>query len=431
MKALFIKICALVFSILLLTSLFACSDAPERYEPSTPEVSEAIPSEPNGSEQVIPAPPLTPEIIEVESIVVLLDADSYARGANVTPEVIILPEDATNKTFSIESSDSSVLRRRSGRWSAVGAGTAELIVTAANGVTGSATVIVYVAVESISLQWTELTIHNGDSADISFSLMPEDSTENNVVFVVADEEIVAVSEAGTLTAIATGTTSISVIAGEVEETITVNVIEPIRSVTVTADRRAYLVGDEGSFSIRLTPDGATDAELEISISGDEISLTGERTFDVLTPGEVTITVTAANGVHGSFTLSVIDIEAFAEEVLRLTNVERERANLPAFISTEQLTQAAMVRAEEITEYFSHTRPDGTDCFTAFRENDVEYVTAGENLAAGHRTPADVVRGWMNSPSHRGNIINPSFGRMGVGLAMNEDGRLYWTQAFTD
>jgi len=42
-----------------------------------------------------------------------------------------------------------------------------------------------------------------------------------------------------------------------------------------------------------------------------------------------------------------------------------------------------------------------------------------------------VRGWMNSPGHRENIVNPAFGRMGVGVVMDDTGRLYWTQAFTD
>ena len=386
------------------------------------DLSAAPDAQESESEYVIP---------EVESIEIILDQERFARGTYVTPEIIILPEDAADKTYTLLSDDNSILRRRMGRWTAVGEGVTHLTAVAPNGVRGYAIVTVYVAAESIELGADEITIHEGESASITAEVLPADTTDKTITFASEDESIANVNEDGTVTAVGTGTTTIKVESGDISETVTIEVIQPVSRIEVSADRRTYLVGDEGRFFVRITPDGASDAALTVTLSGDEIVLTGENTFRAEENGDVVITVTAANGVSGSHTISVVDLQELAAEVLRLTNVERERLNLIPFIPTQELNAAAMVRAEEITINFSHTRPDGRDCFTAFAENDVQYLTAGENLAAGHRNPAEVVRGWMESPAHRDNIVNPAFGRMGTAVVMNEDGRLYWTQAFTD
>ena len=115
-------------------------------------------------------------------------------------------------------------------------------------------------------------------------------------------------------------------------------------------------------------------------------------------------------------------------VLTLTNNERKKAGLEAVSSFATLENAARLRAEEIVSLFSHTRPDGTDCFTAI--SDIPYYIAGENIAAGYPTPADVVEGWMNSQGHRENILTPNFKHLGVGYVTKNSGYFwYWSQMF--
>jgi uncharacterized protein YkwD len=60
---------------------------------------------------------------------------------------------------------------------------------------------------------------------------------------------------------------------------------------------------------------------------------------------------------------------------------------------------------------------------------LQFTAAGENIAYGQRTPAEVMRDWMNSPGHRNNILSRSFSQIGVGLAKNSSGVCYWTQQF--
>lgn len=122
---------------------------------------------------------------------------------------------------------------------------------------------------------------------------------------------------------------------------------------------------------------------------------------------------------------------YANEVLRLVNIERANEGLPALTLDVKLCAAALVRAEETETLFEHTRPDGTACFSVLDDFDIDYWSAGENIAAGYVSPADVVAGWMNSPGHRANIMSEKFSSMGIGLYFDENSYYgyYWAQIF--
>lgn len=119
---------------------------------------------------------------------------------------------------------------------------------------------------------------------------------------------------------------------------------------------------------------------------------------------------------------------FAQEVLELVNLERRREHLQPLKLASDLNRYAQVRAKEITRRFSHTRPNGTSCFTAVAR---PYRMVGENIAAGQRSSREVVEAWMNSPSHRENIMNPKFRELGVGYLYmpNLKYKHYWAQFF--
>ena len=120
--------------------------------------------------------------------------------------------------------------------------------------------------------------------------------------------------------------------------------------------------------------------------------------------------------------------AYENEVVRLVNAERAKYDLPALSADSGALSVAHIRAKEIVKSFSHTRPDGRSCFTAAADMGVSYRSAGENIAYGYRTPAQVVSGWMNSDGHRKNILSSSFTKIGVGC-YEYNGVLYWSQFF--
>lgn len=113
------------------------------------------------------------------------------------------------------------------------------------------------------------------------------------------------------------------------------------------------------------------------------------------------------------------------EVLKIVNQQRISQGVDPLTTYTALEAAAAIRAEEITESFSHTRPDGTSCFTVFKEVDVSYGWAGENIAYGYPTAANVMNGWMNSDGHRRNILSANFSHIGIGKVGT-----YWVQMFT-
>lgn len=133
---------------------------------------------------------------------------------------------------------------------------------------------------------------------------------------------------------------------------------------------------------------------------------------------------------------------FEEEVLVLVNEARAQgANCgdQSFGSAGPLTMspalrcAARVHSKDMAErgFFDHDNPDGEDPFVRMEQAGYSYFTAAENIAAGQMTPEMVMQGWMDSPGHCRNIMNPDFVDLGVGAFSGTDTQFstYWTQTF--
>jgi uncharacterized YkwD family protein/spore coat assembly protein SafA len=119
------------------------------------------------------------------------------------------------------------------------------------------------------------------------------------------------------------------------------------------------------------------------------------------------------------------------EVAKLVNAERARAGLPALKVNWQLSRVARYKSADMANkgYFSHQSPTYGTPFQMMENLGLRFSSAGENIAYGQRTPAEVMRDWMNSPGHRNNILSRSYTEIGVGLAKNKNGVCYWTQMF--
>ena len=131
--------------------------------------------------------------------------------------------------------------------------------------------------------------------------------------------------------------------------------------------------------------------------------------------------------YASASYANAQIEGYAREVAGIVNRERAANGLSPLKYSDQLSEAALVRAQEIQSVFSHTRPNGTRCFTAVTEAGISYRSAGENIAYGQRTPEEVMNSWMNSSGHRANILG-SYDYIGIGVTY-KNGTYYWSQFF--
>ena len=123
-----------------------------------------------------------------------------------------------------------------------------------------------------------------------------------------------------------------------------------------------------------------------------------------------------------------DYADYAVSVLDLVNENRASYGLAPLTLASDLCDDADIRAEEIVSLFSHTRPDGSSCFTVI---DGSYRRVAENIAAGLATPEETVDQWMNSPGHRANILAPELRELGVGYCYADGSAYghYWVQLF--
>jgi uncharacterized protein YkwD len=124
------------------------------------------------------------------------------------------------------------------------------------------------------------------------------------------------------------------------------------------------------------------------------------------------------------------LNELAAEVVRLVNAERAKEGLaPLSANNTALNNAAMQKAQEIIISFTHARPDGRNWDTILSDFNVVNRGAAENIAWGQSSPANVMTSWMNSEGHRRNIMRDNYTHIGVGVARNSEGRLFWAQIF--
>jgi uncharacterized protein YkwD len=109
-------------------------------------------------------------------------------------------------------------------------------------------------------------------------------------------------------------------------------------------------------------------------------------------------------------------------LLSATNDQRTANGLAALTSNSLLNSAAQAKANDMVarNYWSHNTPDGKEPWVFIDATGYTYQKAGENLAYGFATSYDTVIGWMNSPSHRANVLDSAFREVGFGFANSEN-----------
>ena len=176
----------------------------------------------------------------------------------------------------------------------------------------------------------------------------------------------------------------------------------------------------------IKPDTST---IIVGITGEDVPVTGPLLnthqgsgYTIIVP-PVPVAVPEDNSVNNTNndadvtdteTDTEITVDTFSDEILNLTNKERAAKGLKELTYNLELQEAADLRAKEAAESFSHTRPNGKGCFTVIN---IDYEVAGENLVLADQpvaTAETMMDAWMNSESHRYNILLEDFTSMAVG-----------------
>ena len=234
--------------------------------------------------------------------------------------------------------------------------------------------------------------------------------------------------------------------------------------TITLSGSISAVGEVDSFSVAVAPGAIIRASvnssnqelfplIDLATPGGSLlkgALAYGRTsadlgmYD-LPSGTAIIRVRAQAGRTGSYTLNVT-VTTRAElvsEVVRLTNMERQKAGLAPLVSNSRLQQAAQAHVQDMdnnNRYLGHTGSNGSspqDRIKAISYKMAWFNAGGylrgirlENAASGQLSAAEVVQGWMNSSGHRAAIMDPATQEIGVGFEYDDQtGTTYWIQKF--
>lgn len=123
-------------------------------------------------------------------------------------------------------------------------------------------------------------------------------------------------------------------------------------------------------------------------------------------------------------------KSIEQQVLNLTNQARAKEGLPPLVMDWEVQRVARIKSQDMinANYFSHQSPNYGSPFEMLKAYDIQYRSAGENIASGQPTPQAVVNAWLHSAGHRKNIMG-NYTHLGVGYA--KGGRMghYWTQMF--
>ncbi|MDO8582966.1 MAG: CAP domain-containing protein [bacterium] len=121
--------------------------------------------------------------------------------------------------------------------------------------------------------------------------------------------------------------------------------------------------------------------------------------------------------------SVLGIKAdiSSDQLLLLTNKERQDSGVSSLVLNDKLTEAAAKKAEDMFayNYWAHNSPAGKTPWVFIKSAGYKYVYAGENLARGFSTPEDVVKAWMASPDHRSNMLSSNYQDVGFAVKVGK------------
>lgn len=124
-----------------------------------------------------------------------------------------------------------------------------------------------------------------------------------------------------------------------------------------------------------------------------------------------------------------DAKISVDGVIYYTNIERKKAGLPELIKNLKLNKSAALKTDDMftAQYFEHTAPDGETAADLTRSVDYKFQIVGENLALGiFDTDKSLVKAWMDSPTHRENILNPKYTEIGVAVGVGDyKGQRQW------
>ena len=318
---------ALLFASAALVVAFSCGGSKEEPDPK-PEPQ--------------PQPP-TPSVIAVESITLNKAELNLEPGGTETLVATVAPENATDKTVTWSTSNAEVATVAEGKVTAVKEGEATITakageksatckVTVKNGV---------VAVESVSLNKTTLSLTKGQSETLTATVKPDNATDKAVTWSSGDATTASVSQSGLVTALKSGKVTITAKAGEKSATCEVTITTPVESVSLDCNSVTLEEGKSTTLVATISPNDADEKTVEWSTSSESVATVVNGVVTAVAEGEATITA-KVGGLSATCAVKV------TKSVIAVTSVTLNKSSL-SLTKGQSETLVATVKPDNATD----------------------------------------------------------------------------------
>ena len=267
------------------------------------------------------------------------------EGDEAVLTATVMPENATDKTVTWTSSNTSVATVTNGKVKAVKAGTATITAKAGDK-SAKCTVTVlpsFIAVTSVTLDKTTLGLVEGDQAVLTATVSPDNATEPAVTWTTSNASFATVED-GMVTAVKAGTAVITAKAGDKSAKCTVTVTAafvPVTSVTLNKMTLEMTEGDEATLTATVKPDNATDKTVTWTSSDATVATVMDGKVKALKAGSVTITATAGE----KSATCAITVKA---KVIPVTSITLDKTTL-SLAAGDEATLIATVKPDNATD----------------------------------------------------------------------------------
>ena len=327
----------------------------------------------------------TIEVVVTPTGITTTDALTLTAGEASTLETAVAPDDATHVAISYTSSNDAVATvSDAGEVTAVAAGDAT-ITAAVDGTALSAAcrITVLSAIESIELNYTALSLRPDGTAQLTYTVAPEEALADDVTYTSSDEAVATVDAEGNVTAVADGTATITVevngVTAECEVTVSTKVTN---TTSATNNSNGAASNNSGSTS----DGGQAQSSAPAASSSFEY---GALPMDPATDGETWWNIDSSDSAYWAVANNI--------------NTMRAEGGLPALTVSSSLSSIAHDRCVYLiaNDVFSH---DG--------------ATTAEILCSGATSASAACTGWKNSSGHYANIMTPGYTQMGIACTFN-------------
>ena len=327
----------------------------------------------------------TIEVIVTPTDITTTDALTLTTGETATLETAVAPDDATHVAISYTSSDDAIATvSDTGEVTAVAAGDAT-ITAAVDGtaLSSACKITVLPAIESIELNYTALSLRPDGTAQLTYTVAPEEALADTATYTSSDEAVATVDAEGNVTAVADGTATI---------TVEVNGVTAECEVTVSTKSTSTTNATSNSNGASSGNSGSTSDSGQAQSSAPAASSTFEcRVLPIVPPAD-DVTWWNSDSSDSAYWAVANNINAM-----------RAEGGLPALTVSSSLSSIAHDRCVYLiaNDVFSH---DG--------------ATTAEILCSGATSASAACTGWKNSPGHYANIMTPGYTQMGIACTFN-------------